>query len=78
VAALPALRCARAQNGRTPLHWAAEGGHPPVVKLLVDSGADVEAKDNVRCAARCALHAGSEHHAAVLLRGCARSGARRR
>jgi ankyrin repeat protein len=32
--------------GRTPLHWAARGVHFEVLKLLVDKGADVKAKDN--------------------------------
>jgi ankyrin repeat protein len=32
------------KNGQTPLHWAAWGGHEAVVQLLMDSGADVNAK----------------------------------
>lgn len=33
-------------DGRTPLQWAASGdGHPNVVKLLLKSGADVDAPD---------------------------------
>jgi hypothetical protein len=34
-------------DGATVLHSAAEGGNEAVVRLLVDSGADVKAKDNV-------------------------------
>ena len=32
--------------GRTPLSWAAEKGHEAVVKLLLEKGAELEAKDN--------------------------------
>ena len=35
------------QNGYTPLIWAAEHGHLPVVEYLVERGADMEAKDFV-------------------------------
>ncbi|KAH6981804.1 hypothetical protein BKA56DRAFT_549653 [Ilyonectria sp. MPI-CAGE-AT-0026] len=31
--------------GRTPLIWAAKGGHEAVVRLLLDRGADIEAAD---------------------------------
>ena len=30
----------------TALHWAANGGHKAVVRLLVERGADTKAKDN--------------------------------
>ena len=36
-----------AQFTFTPLHWACLGGHTVVVELLIDKGADAEAKDNV-------------------------------
>ena len=33
-------------DGRTPLSWAAGGGHEAVVKLLLEKSAEPEAKDN--------------------------------
>jgi hypothetical protein len=44
-------RCGCAQFGSTPLHCAALRGHVACVALLVERGANKEAKDNVRCAA---------------------------
>ena len=32
--------------GRTPLHWASKHGRSHEVKLLLDHGADLEARDN--------------------------------
>lgn len=32
------------QNGMTPLHWAIEGGHAFTVALVLDLGADIDAK----------------------------------
>jgi hypothetical protein len=47
-----ALRCrVIAQNGMTPLHMAAEYGHVACVALLVECGANKDAKNRVRCAA---------------------------
>ena len=38
---------ARDDFGRTPLHFAVSKGHPAVMKLLIDRGADVNAKEHV-------------------------------
>jgi hypothetical protein len=38
-----------AQDGSTPLHGAAMSGQAECVTLLVQHGADKEAKDKVRC-----------------------------
>ena len=35
------------QDGQTALHHASSNGHTDVVKLLVDSGAQLDHKDNV-------------------------------
>ena len=35
----------KAENGRTPLHEAAQGGHDKVLQLLLDYTRDVEVKD---------------------------------
>ena len=35
------------QYERTPLHYASKKGHPAVVKLLVQSHASMNVKDNV-------------------------------
>jgi ankyrin repeat protein len=46
------LRCVgRAQSGKTPLHNAAQNGHASVITLLLECGADKEAKNDVRRAA---------------------------
>ena len=37
----------RSQRGNTPLHWAAGNGKVECVKVLVEAGANIEAKDNV-------------------------------
>ena len=52
------------QNGHRPLHQAAEAGHAPIVDLLLDAGADLEAQDGagrtalMRAAAAAAVDAG--------------------
>jgi hypothetical protein len=38
----------RAQSGWTALIWAAEKGHADCARLLLDAGADKNAKTNVR------------------------------
>ncbi|MFZ2055593.1 MAG: ankyrin repeat domain-containing protein [Candidatus Aminicenantales bacterium] len=42
----PALVNARDENGRTPLHWAAQARHLDVLRYLVDKGAGLDALDN--------------------------------
>jgi hypothetical protein len=51
VSAAALRRCGCAQDGYTPLHWAADNGHVACVALLVERGANKDAKTNVRCAA---------------------------
>ncbi len=41
------------QYGATALVWAASGGYKDTVELLLDRGADLEAKDSVSAAAMC-------------------------
>jgi hypothetical protein len=38
------------QEGKTPLHKAAEDNHSEVMQILVTAGAVVDARDKVRCA----------------------------
>ena len=35
-------------RGGTPLHYAAAGGHASVIRVLLDAGANADAKDSVR------------------------------
>ena len=44
---------ATSQDGATALVAAASGGHTATVELLVDRGADLEAKTSVSAAASC-------------------------
>ena len=46
LASEPELLRARDQNGATALHLAAEGGHRDLVRMLSDSGADINARDD--------------------------------
>jgi hypothetical protein len=48
----PLRRFGCAQEGWTPLHRAAHGGKAAVVAALLERGADVNTKDNVRRATR--------------------------
>ena len=41
------LKSVSPQYGKTVLHWASEEGHPEVVKLLVQSHANVNVQKNV-------------------------------
>ncbi|KAB5522809.1 hypothetical protein GE09DRAFT_493396 [Coniochaeta sp. 2T2.1] len=55
---------ARCALGRTPLQWAAKHGHTPVVRILIDCGADPAAES---ADGRTALHwAASQGHEAVV------------
>jgi hypothetical protein len=40
--------CTVRQDKWTPLHWAARNGHKEIVVALLEGGADIEAKDDVR------------------------------
>ena len=42
--------CVHAQNGMTPLHWAAFNGDVHVAAMLIGRGAAVESRTKVRCA----------------------------
>ena len=44
------LVCARAQNGMTPLHWAAFNGDIHVAAMLIGRGAAIEAHTKAGCA----------------------------
>ena len=65
-----ACGCAQDDGGHnhTPLHCATIKGHEGVVQLLLDKGASVEAKNNVRQFAPCCRYAASRrvHRAATL------------
>lgn len=57
---------ARDSHGKTPLHWAAYNGHKELTRLLLEKGADPEAKDTER-AGRLALHFAADNgHEAVV------------
>ena len=59
-------RCVgRTQGGWTPLHCAASEGHASVVRALLERGANVEAKDMVRCARVASHHRGPLSRAAT-------------
>ncbi len=63
----PALVKAKDENGRTPLHWAARGGHFEVLQYLVDRGADLNAIDNNGIAPLHSLARSGQTEAARLL-----------
>ncbi|KAH8649012.1 ankyrin repeat-containing domain protein, partial [Ilyonectria robusta] len=56
----------RDDYGRTPLSWAAEGGHEAVVRLLLEKGAAIEARDRYGWTPL-SLAAGGGHMAVVRL-----------
>lgn len=47
--------CELAQGGKNPLLWAAHNGHAPVVKALLESGADIGAEDEKEVRDTCGL-----------------------
>lgn len=52
---------ARAEDGKTALAYAADQGHMPVVKLLVEAGADVMARNTGPAGGSTPLHYASGH-----------------
>ena len=59
----------RRSGGNTPLHVAAAGGHARAVRMLVQSGANLEARDaHGHTAHGLAVRLGQEEAAAVLER----------
>jgi hypothetical protein len=53
------------QWGNTPLHWAAKKGYASVVTLLLERGANKNAKENVRTCHHAHTHALTTQHMAV-------------
>lgn len=65
---MPAMRDARNPLGSTPLHLAATNADPAVLKLLIEAGADVNARDDERATPlHMAAYAGRPAHARLLL-----------
>jgi ankyrin repeat protein len=60
------------QDGRTSLHWAAEGGDPEVVSRLLAAGASVRAKDEY---GRTPLHWAAYNNALAAIRVLLAAGA---
>ena len=44
------LATQRDESGATPLHYAALNGHRPIVRLLIERGADINSTDSQFCA----------------------------
>ncbi|KAH8889895.1 hypothetical protein GQ53DRAFT_651324, partial [Thozetella sp. PMI_491] len=61
------IEAADKRDGRTPLLLAAENGHEAVVRLLLDSGASIEVKDNGRTPLLLAAKNGREAVVRLLL-----------
>ena len=62
----PALVHARDSDGSTPLHCATWKGHPAVVALLLDAGADVNARNNNEHWGTTPLHAAAHANQAAI------------
>ncbi|CAK9008968.1 Ankyrin repeat [Durusdinium trenchii] len=59
--------CSRDENGRTPMHKAAQGGHTGVVNFLCQQGSPTDVLDSVQM--ETPLHMAAAHgHSAVVLR----------
>ncbi|XP_071099543.1 uncharacterized protein [Haliotis cracherodii] len=43
------INCREPKTGNTALHWASRNGHYDIVYLLLESGANIDAKNNFRC-----------------------------
>jgi ankyrin repeat protein len=66
LAADPKLVHARDSDGSTPLHCATWKGHPEVVALLLDAGADVNARNNNEHWGTTPLHAAAHANQASI------------
>lgn len=66
LAADPRLVDARDSDGSTPLHCATWKGHPEVVALLLDAGADVNAANNNEHWGTTPLHAAAHANQAAI------------
>ena len=53
------------QLDRTPLQWACAKGNPTIVELLIEAGADLEAKDKVWLQIRNILSRGTTFHTRI-------------
>ena len=66
LAADPKLVDARDSDGSTPLHCATWKGHPELVALLLDAGADVNARNNNEHWGTTPLHAAAHANQAAI------------
>jgi ankyrin len=65
IAADPLAVHQRGWLGDTPLHWPSHNGFVPIVEMLLDAGADIEA-DELNCYGGKPLHWASEHEPATV------------
>jgi hypothetical protein len=59
-----------AQSAESPLHWAVEGGHAPVVRLLLKAKACVHATDQVATKHGCQPTTSQLNAARMFLHAC--------